>query len=430
MRSRTAAAPLLAGLLSLAAAAQQPATQPPPPGTPPRDMTKPPAPPPKEPEWPREIEGKDIKAVLTAMEREEDPQGREVAVRMLPLFGPPGQKVLDKSGRNVAGRTLLRVMEKELDPVVRLTAYQTAAAIGFVEDSDTREAVRILAKAVEDGVRGGQTRYQAVVALGAFGHKAEPAVGALTGPAIGDTAYETRRAIADTLGQVAYHEYRGPSTKALNILSTTLANDKSAAVRLEAMQAIVRLGPPFQPRPEGAPALKDVKDVKDAPKVNDEAVKGFVTAIKKRITPDKTGKAPETEKVVEIWCRLAVIRLDLKELSDENLGAIARHLADKDVTIRLQALTAFAVMGESGVKKMSDVMRVLEDKNPVVVEAALKTLVAMGPEAKGAISAIEGLKARPGTKEEQEAYKKWADDAIRMIKMGGKAAEAPPPPKK
>ena len=88
---------------------------------------------------------------------------------MLPLFGPPGQKVLDKGGQNVAGRTLLRVMERETDPVVRLAAYQTAALIGFVEEADVREAVRILSIAVDQGARRGQTRYQAVVALGAFG---------------------------------------------------------------------------------------------------------------------------------------------------------------------------------------------------------------------------------------------------------------------
>src|SRR4051812_27669655 len=101
MRSRTAAAALLAGLLCCAAAGQQPAAQPQPPT---RDMAKDTPTKLKEHEWPREVEGKTVKEVLAAIEKEADPQGREVAVRMLPLFGPPGQKVLDKSGQNVAGK--------------------------------------------------------------------------------------------------------------------------------------------------------------------------------------------------------------------------------------------------------------------------------------------------------------------------------------
>jgi hypothetical protein len=384
---------------------------------------------PKEPEWPREIEGKDVRAVLVAMEKESDPQGREVAVRMLPLFGPPGQKVI-VNGQNVAGRTLLRVMEKESDPTVRLAAYQTAALIGFVEEADIKEAVRILSVAIDQGARGGQTRYQAVLALSVFGHKAEQSVGALTGQAVGDSAYETRRAIAHTLGRVAFHEHRGPSLKALNTLTTTLANDPSAAVRMEAMQSVVMLGPPFQPRPETAPLLKDVKDPKDAPKANDEAVKGLVAAVRKRLAPGKGGKTVETEKSVEIWNRLALMRLDPKEVNDENLNGIARFLAktETDYGAKLQALTAFTLMGEVAAKKINDVLRALDDRHPVIVEAALKALAAMGPEAKGAIPAIEQLKTRGDSKEEKEMYSRWADDTIKLIKMPPKPA--PEPPKK
>jgi hypothetical protein len=419
MRPRTAAALLLAALLSAAAAAQQPSAQPPAvPGNPPRDMIKDPPQKPREPEWPREIDGRDVRTVLHMMEKDPDPQTREVAARMLPLFGPPGQKVI-VDGRNIAGKTLLRVMEKEPDTIVRQAAYHTASLIGFVEEADIKEAVRILGAAVESGATGGQTRYQAVVALSVFGHKAEPAVPALTGIAVGDRAYETRRAIAHTLGRVAFHEHRGPSLKALNVLTTTLANDAAAAVRLEAMQAVVMLGPPIQSRPESAPLLKDVKDAKDAPKANEEAVKGFVAAIRKRITPNKSGKAPETEKPVEIWARVALLRLDPKEVNDENLSAIARHLspAEKDLVAKLQALTAFTLMGDVAAKKINDITRALDDTHPVIVEAALKALVAMGPEAKGAIPNIETLKVRGKEKEEKEMYARWADDAIKMIKM-------------
>jgi len=55
-----------------------------------------------------------------------------------------------------------------------------------------------------------------------------------------EPAYETRRAIASTLGAIAYNKDAGPSPKALHCLTDVLIKDRSAAVRLAAFQSIVQ----------------------------------------------------------------------------------------------------------------------------------------------------------------------------------------------
>src|SRR5205823_6413337 len=106
---------------------------------------------------------------------------------------------------------------------------------------------------------------------------------------------------------------------------------------------------------------------------------------------------------------------DPKEVSDDNLNAVARHIAGSDFGARLQALNAFGIMGPAGAKKVDEVMAALEDKDPVIVEAAVRALAAMGPAAKSAVSSLEKLKMRGRKKEEQEVYRRWAETAIKVI---------------
>ena len=418
-RAGGAAAPL-AAVEPVAAAPQLPPPNPmaviqPPalPAPPSKEMAKEPGRT-KEPNWPAVIDGRDIKAFLADVS-DPDPQVRETAVRALPMFGPPGQKLADKEGHSLVGKALIKAMQDQ-DPAVRLAAFPAVAALGFSDESEVPTAVRILRTAIENSAQGGPTRYHAVLTLGIFGHRAVPAVRELTLPLVlKDPSYETRRAVAQTLGRVGISEHSGPDQRALNALSVTLAADPAATVRMEAMQALLQLGPPLLPRPKEAPLLKDIKDPRDAPPIDEKVNATYIAAIKKRITPVGKGKAPpETDKQVEIWARVVLMRLDPKEVSDDNLNAVARHIAGSDFGARLQALNAFGIMGPAGAKKVDEVMAALEDKDPVIVEAAVRALAAMGPAAKSAVSSLEKLKLR-GKDKEQEVYRRWAETAIKVI---------------
>ncbi|MBA4066706.1 MAG: hypothetical protein C0501_23970 [Isosphaera sp.] len=367
MRTRGPAALALAALLAAAASPQTPPAKDPP------EPAKPP-----EIRWPTEIAGKSSGEWMKML-TDPDPAVRESALKVLPGFGPGIKKEL--------GKTLLTRMRfpgegGEKDPGVRITLFNTVAAIGFEDKRDEADAVIILGRTVDAGATGGLSRQHAVVTLGMIGSKAGGAVTYLTGQALGDTSYETRRCIARTLGQVGSDEKSGPSLKALSALSGVLARDVSVAVRMEALQSIVVLGPPWRnvlpPGGKGTPDL----DYKGAGEVAEN--------MRDRLGLGKKKVPVETDAQVEIWCRVVLMRFDPKELNDDNLKAISKHLVPTaPAGPKVQALQALGLFGEGSGPRLDDVIKVLDDNDPLVLTTALGTLGGMGVKAAGAIPELE-----------------------------------------
>ena len=191
---------------------------------------------PREFEWPTQIGNKGLNDWLKDATENPDPAIRDGALKTLPAFGPKARKECSKR--------LLQRMTAEPDPGVRLTVINIAATIGL-EDVDLPDAITRLANVVDLARDGSLSRIRAIETLAMFGPKAERAVGKLIGHACEDPAYETRRMIAQCLAYVGYNEKTGPNVKALNRLAATLAKDQCAAVRMEALQALVALGPPW-----------------------------------------------------------------------------------------------------------------------------------------------------------------------------------------
>jgi hypothetical protein len=407
----------------------QPPTLPPPPPAP----AKPPEPKEKTvgsvkvPEWPTEINGKRPAEFIKDL-TDTDPYVRQFALRALPLFGPAVRK---EAG---LAKGILARMDptKEYDPGVRAAAFEAAGAIGFDDGNDFDEAVRLLFVTADQSARGGAGRLYAVQALTTVGPKAWKAVPVLTSANVyDDPAYETRAAVATCLGAIAFHELTGPSPRALTCLAERLAHDRSAAVRLAAMQSLVVLGPPFLPRPPGLTAIpiREVKDPKDLPRRDEAATAKLTESIRRRLAPAKGDKGGATGLVekdpqVEVFARLALMRFDPKEIDDENLTGITKYLSGKDTGVKLVALNALTTLGgEPAARKIDDVVRALSDEHPAVAGAAATCLVGMGDRAKGAIPALEKLKDRGTTKEEKEQWAKLSAEAVRLIREAGK----PPP---
>ena len=249
-----------------------------------------------------------------------------------------------------------------------------------------------------------------------------------------EKSYETRRAIATTLGSISFVKDTGPSARALHSLSDVLVHDDSAAVRLAAYQSLVELGPPnLLPTPPlaGLP--------KPPAKVDEKAVEVYVKSIKTRLLPfkpvvgSKERESPtglmERDRQVEIFARLALMRLDPKEINNENLSGIAKYIATPGNSgPKLQALNALGLLGEGSASKLSDVLKALEDEDPNVVTAAVTTVVRMGKEGKPAIEYLEKLKTRGSKKEDKEAKdlprEYYADLAARAIKAINEAKPA------
>lgn len=398
MRFRALSAVVLTALLgatcNLAPALGQD-TKKDPPKDPPKEPTKL-----TEPRWPSLIGGKDMGSWLKDM-TDHDPAIREAALRTIAGFGPDVQKA--------AGKLLVARLTAETDVGVRITLFNTIGNIGFdkSDKNDETEAMRLLARFVDTSGPGSTTRQQALAALGFFGSKAYKQVTTICNNAPSDTSYETRRVLANTLGRIALDETLGPSQKGLVTLSGTLAKDASVSVRMEALQSLVLLGPPWA----------EVRKSKDGPvpPTNQENADIVANHMRHRlgipIGPTKLPgvkepkESPEPDKQLEIWCRVVLMRFDNKEITDANLTAIAKHIdpTKPEIGPRIQALQALAIFGERAASKLDDVMKTLDENDPLVLTTTLSALASMGVKANGAIPVLEKM---------EEKWKKIKDEKL------------------
>lgn len=389
---------------------------------------------PKLPEykWPTDINGKDLATVMKEME-DPDPIAREFAAMVLPGFGPPASK-------GAVSKLLLRRMVAEKDPGVRAAVYNAVAQISFEAEADNKEALRLLANAVDTGVPGGPTRLNAVQTIASFGPKGMPAITTLTGNAMNDPAYATRQSIARTLAHVGFDEQTGPNMKALVALADRLARDECAAVRMEALQGLVRLGPPWaevrKPGAKGPPAIK----VADAVTI--------AKYMKARVGDPAAKLNPlEKDRQVEIWARLVLMKFDPKEVNEDNLNAFVKYLTGTDVGTKAQALNALALLGEGSARKIDDIVKLIDSKDEhfEVQTAAINALGAIGAGAKPALPALRKLlehhkKELPAKKDQEKQRTEYTIKLLEQVikhvdesKPTSPAigpAEPPVPPKK
>lgn len=332
----------------------------------------------KEYKWPTEINGKNIDAVMKDL-TDLDPVNREYAARTLPNFGPAAQK-------EPVSKLLLKRMKPafEADPGVRFAVYTAVGSIAFDNNNDNTEALRILAEVVDLAPSGSSSRYNAVQTIAMFGPRGYETITKLTGNAAKDDAHETRRVIASALGRVASHPETGPNMRAMRSLADHFSRDPSAAVRMEALQSLMLLGPPW--------ADVKKKDAKENPPIKVKEAEEIVKFMKVRVgDPKLKTTGLEKDKQVEIWARLVLMRFDPKEINEDNLEAFAKHLSGGDIGVKVQALQAIAMMGELAGKKVDSVARLLEDKAlPMQLTlVTVQTLAAMGAGAKPAIPKLK-----------------------------------------
>jgi HEAT repeat protein len=358
--------------------------------------------------WPTDINGKDLAAVMKDMEST-DPLIREFAANTLPLFGPPAQK-------GDVSKLLIKRMTAEKDPGVRSAVYTAIGQISFDAEADNKEALRLLAQVVDGAAPGGTpgsvTRLNAVQTIAMFGPKGQPAITVLTGTVLNDPSYTTRQSVARTLAHIGFDETTGPNMKALTALADRLARDECGAVRMEALQGLVKLGPPWA----------EVRKKDDKGPVVIKAADAAIICkfMRARIGDPKAKLQPlEKDKQVEIWARLVLMRFDPKEVNEENLDAFAKFLTGAEVGVKAQALNALAMLGEGSTKKVLDIMRLVENKNEniQVQIAAVNALGAIGAGAKEALPPLRKLLAETKAElpKKKDDDKKLAEEMIKLL---------------
>ncbi len=384
-----------------------PGTPPAMPGSPP--PTSSPAPPPKagEPKkddpkkdekkstWPKSVNGRSLGEWLADF-RSPDPTVRDSALKVIPLFGPEARKAAPKE--------IIRLVN-DPDPGVMINAMLILGAVGTDNKDELKAATRALTTAINKTAPGSMIRLHATRTLAAMGTDAHDAIGAVSGIA-NDPSWETRQAVAAALGRLGAPVYddkppppgvyklpaikRPPSTAAMSKLVYGMLKDDSAAVRMEAMQSIIVLGPPYS------------LDKKLYPKL----VAPYLVAIEQRLKSEK-------DDSVKIWLYVVEMMYDDRAI-DKDLRKVAEYLTASDVNLRVQALGALAVLGPLARPVLADIITALKDPEQAVPVAALSTLISMGSAAKYALEDLKKLEVSTKDKDLKALFGK----AVKMIQEG------------
>jgi HEAT repeat protein len=327
---------------------------------------------------------------------DKDPAVRESAIKVLPVFGPDSVPLVTRP---------LITRANDEDPGVRVNAIITLGAIGARTRDEAKPIVDALKLAISNAGIGSVVRLHATKALANYGILANDAIGTLISISK-DSSWETRRAVAMALGRIGQVPTPGapkpkgtdpkpkeadmdkwsPSEKVLSTLKGIMADDSSAAVRMEAVQSLVLLGPP-----------------EVAPELYAEKVTPFYDAVKARLKNEK-------DKTVVIWLYMLQMRLNGADLNEETIKKVTAFLDDPLPAVRVHALTALGLMGDKARPALGGIARALDSSDGYVVAAAITSLAALGKTAEPVLPDLMKL-----TQSKDEVLKALATEAIAII---------------
>jgi HEAT repeat protein len=313
------------------------------------------------------LDGKTMYEWMMDLRESKDPGVRVRAIHALQFYGKDAREAV---------ATIMKSLN-DPDTSVRVNATIAVGFIGF-DAKDLNNGINNLTRLLSPSETQDIVRFQAARALGRLGPDCAPAIPALVNAVKDRRSSEIRGAAAYALGSAGWDNQKGPDTRAIHALLGAL-NDVCHDVRIEGLFSLIVLGPPVH-----------ITD-KTAEKRALEA-----------LVHDKS-------KVVTIWARVAVMRLD--KVSQQHLAPIAQLLKDKDLRVRVHAARAFAIMGQDAKSSVKDLISALDDKEPDVLVWDCIALGEMRDAGQEALPKLEGLSGH-----QDPRVKQAASEAIGKIK--------------
>lgn len=321
---------------------------------------------------PNDINGKTLEEWIKQIDNP-DPSLREQAIRSVMLFGPTARRAIPALVRQVRNNNDLNPLANSIIALGQLIQVEK-------DPEYARSAVNALIQALNNDQA--IIRYQAAMALGYCGTNARPAVPKLAQMINDRSSWETRKAVCFALGWAGKDERMIPDMRALTALVDAI-DDLSKEVRLEALQGLINLGPPD--------AGQNTAQMK--------------ILLERRLKADK-------DKSVVIWVRVAMMRLDEKQINDQNLTIIAKLLKDSDIDIAVQAARAMFYIGRESKNKLAELVEALQHPDARMRQQVVQTIERIGPAAERAIPALELIAQR----DKEEPVREAAKAAIKTIK--------------
>jgi HEAT repeat protein len=364
------AGPFRAVLLTLALAALSSA------------QARPEDPQPPAPKYPTEVGGKKLYDWVQTL-RDQDPSVREEAVRAIILFGP------------VTGDALNGLIERAgSDPdAAPRTAAVIALGICELDKADHTRVVDALAKRLNNvpdtpGYEPqGVIRLHAALGLCRFGEDSRAAIPALVKATEDRSSFAIRAAAVRALSGAGYVK-GGPADLRAYQAAARALKDQSANVRMEAIIALGYMG-----------------------KCSDANLQATAENLLLNIARD----ARESNMAMAIWATVSLMMIDRP--NDDLIAAIGRHTRSPDFHTRLTAVKAVGVMGPKAKQFVPELIKALNDKEPIVAFQAVLSLGAMGKDGAAAVPALKEIAER-----KDESDDPIIQDRNLRMKLAAKAA--------
>ncbi len=365
-----------------------------PPGVPPvmpKDVVPPLGPGKKEEDqYPKEIEEKTLNMWMNELRTSKDAQVREAAVRVVPLFGPRAIAL------KATSELLLATLKTDPDLNVRLAALSVAPYMSYNQQEDPlcNDRIDIVTRMLSS--ESLPVRYDATIAMAGIGPVAKKAIPQLVARTNEPASWLTRKAAASALGSVG----RGwvnpdnpadkvdPAELAVTALLNQVKADPSAAVRREAANSLILVGP------VSAAQLKVWKISMEAVLKN------------------------EKDRATQNLLRVAVLKNDPAGIkaNEPLLAAITEQLLAKDSTVRNEACQALGMLGDAANKKAPELLDVITNpkEDNSVTTAAIVAVTGMTSQ-KGMTVPVLKKVAETHKNDDVRAY---AKEAVRILQGG------------
>ncbi|HEV3142798.1 MAG TPA: hypothetical protein VGZ47_02825 [Gemmataceae bacterium] len=307
-------------------------------------------------QWPTQMDGLSLDEWIKRLDSK-DPSTRNAAVRVVPLFGPPAKKAIDK---------LINLMG-DPDNSVKLGALAACTTHPGIDEDPAllRKAVgkiRTLLIHPDEAIR-----FQAAMACNRIGPAAKECIPELCSERVlaYPSSYEVRVAGAVALGQIAYDDKNGPNVQAVSALAHRLS-DEALAVRLEVVQALMVIGAP--------------KDLTGG------AGKQLMQTLIDRAKYEK-------DDVLKMWIRVCLMRFDVSQVNQDNIRAIAAYLKSSNEHLQVSAAKALGCIGPAAKSTIPDLIECLqkagEKKTLYTIVMCIFALGQMGTDAANALPEIQ-----------------------------------------
>ncbi|MBY0230081.1 MAG: HEAT repeat domain-containing protein [Gemmataceae bacterium] len=375
----------------------------------------------EKPKGPATVGGKTLAKWRETLRSSKDASIRADAIAAILQFGPDASEaVLD----------LLAVAESDKDISPRTKAM---AALRFIEvsDSQVKDVVGMLAKRIDvvgpksDPRRREQQaiiRLEALFTLGRFYRDASPAKDALISSTKDSASWEIRHQAVAVLWRLGLEMQRPksesspsqpPDPRIIEALLDAVMDrrlENTHRVKLEALMGLAAMGKPANQELQER-LVKDLNIVATGPNPefatsNSQArsIMALAALVHLGEKPEK-GRAPLDRLVtfmmlnrnVQTRCQAISALSTLGKLAHKHLGDLVKLLDDKESEVAQAACAALSQLGETNGKIVDGLVKAVRHKDANRAAAAITALVNLKQDSEKVVNALEALKTDKDT---------------------------------